>query len=148
MNEQTEKDRITGLLQGNTMKVYALLLTHESMRMRDVQRKLRFSSPSLAIHHLQKLIDADLVVKDSHGDYQVKRSIRVGSLTLFVQIGKHFLPHFVFQVVLLTSILIPYLFFFMSSPPEGKDFLFIFVVLVSILFLAHGTYKIWFLKPM
>ena len=108
------------LLQGNTMKVYALLLTRESMRMRDIQRKLKFSSPSLAIHHLQKLMDASLVVKDAHGDYSVKKDVRVGSLTLFVRIGTHFLPRFVFQAALLTSILIPYLIFFMTIPPQKE----------------------------
>lgn len=148
MSEEIETDRIAGLLQGNTMKVYALLLTQETMRMRDIQRKLKFSSPSLAIHHLQKLIDASLVVKDAHGDYSVKKDVRVGSLTLFVRIGTHFLPRFVFQAALLISILIPYLIFFMTIPPDGKDLLFIFVVAISILFLAYETYKMWFLKPM
>jgi hypothetical protein len=148
VSEQTEKDRIADLLQGNTMKVYALLLTRDSMRMRDIQRKLRFSSPSLVIHHLQKLIEANLVVKDSYGDYSVKKDVRVGSLTLFVRIGSHFLPRFIFQAALLTSILVPYLFIFMSIPPEGKDILFIFVVSISIVFLTYETYKMWFLKPM
>jgi hypothetical protein len=143
-----EKDKIMELLQGNTMKVYALLLTRESMRMRDIQRKLKFSSPSLVIHHLQKLIEANLVVKDSYGDYSVKKDVRVGSLTLFVKIGNHFLPRFVFQAALLISLLIPYLLFFMSIPPEGKDLLFIIVVSISIIFLAYETYKMWFLKPM
>ena len=92
ISDEKEKEKIMELLQGNTMKVYALLLTRESMRMRDIQRKLKFSSPSLAIHHLQKLMDASLVVKDAHGDYSVKKDVRVGSLTLFVRIGTHFLP--------------------------------------------------------
>ncbi len=147
MNDSFDTERFEELLKGKTMKVYALLLTQESIRLRDIQHTLGFSSPSLVLHHLSKLIEADLVQKDAYGDYSVKKNVRVGSLTLFVRIGRHFIPRFVFQATLLTSILIPYLLFFTSNPLEGKDFLFIFVCLVSIAFFLYEAHSMWYLKP-
>ena len=49
-------------------------LGQRSMRLREIQHTLRFSSPSLVLHHLAKLIEADLVQKDAYGDYSVKRN--------------------------------------------------------------------------
>ena len=147
MSDTIDDKQIAELLKGKTMKVYALLLTQDSMRMRDIQHTLDFSSPSLVIHHLTKLMDADLVKKDAHGDYSIKKDVRVGSLTLFVKLGRHFLPRFVFLASLLVCILVPYILFFMSMPPDGKDILFLTVVLSTIILLLHEAYRMWFLNP-
>ncbi|MGY5880270.1 MAG: hypothetical protein RTV31_08465 [Candidatus Thorarchaeota archaeon] len=147
MSDTIDDKQIAELLKGKTMKVYALLLTQDSMRMRDIQHTLDFSSPSLVIHHLTKLMDADLVKKDAHGDYSIKKDVRVGSLTLFVQLGRHFIPRFVFLASLLVCILVPYVMFFMSVPPDGKDILFLTVVLSTIILLLYETYRMWFLNP-
>ena len=147
MSDILDDNQIAELLKGKTMKVYALLLTRDSMRMRDIQHTLGFSSPSLVIHHLTKLIDAGLVKKDEYGDYSIKKDVRVGSLTLFVQLGRHFLPRFVFLASLLVCVLVPYMLFFMSIPPDGKDILFLSVVLSTIALLLYETYRMWFLNP-
>ncbi|TFH04393.1 MAG: hypothetical protein E4H14_14850 [Candidatus Thorarchaeota archaeon] len=147
MSDTIDDKQIAELLKGKTMKVYALLLTQDSMRMRDIQHTLDFSSPSLVIHHLTKLIDADLVKKDAHGDYSIKKDVRGGSLTLFVKLGRHFLPRFVFLASLLVCILVPYVIFFMSIPPDGKDILFLTVVLSTIILLLYEAYRMWFLNP-
>ena len=147
MTEELDDEQIAELLKGKTMKVYALLLTQREMRMRDIQHKLKFSSPSLVIHHLNKLIAADLVEKDAYGDYSVKREVRVGSLTLFVQFGKYFLPRFLFQATLLLCLVVPYAIFFMSIPPDGKDLLFFFVVGSTVALLLYEAYHMWFLSP-
>lgn len=142
------EEQMNELLKGKTMKVYALLLTKDTVRLRDIQHTLNFSSPSLVLHHLNKLIEADLVVKDVWGDYAVKKDVRVGSLSLFVKLGSRFLPRFLFQATLLICILIPYVLFFMSIPPDGKDILFLFVVITTTCLLIYEAYKMWFLKPM
>lgn len=147
MSDTIDDKQVAELLKGKTMKVYALLLTQDSMRMRDIQHTLDFSSPSLVIHHLTKLMDAGLVKKDAHGDYSIKKDVRVGSLTLFVKLGRHFLPRFVFLASLLVCILVPYVMFFMSMPPDGKDILFLTVVLSKIILLLHEAYRMWFLNP-
>ncbi|MDF1540059.1 MAG: hypothetical protein P1Q69_14285 [Candidatus Thorarchaeota archaeon] len=148
MNSEYNEEQMRDLLKGKTMRVYAYLLTKDTVRLRDIQYTLNFSSPSLVLHHLNKLIDADLVVKDAFGDYAVKKDVRVGSLTLFVKLGSHFLPRFLFQATLLVCILIPYMVFFMSMPPDAKDVLFLFVVITTVCLLIYEGYKMWFLKPM
>ena len=147
MSDRIDDKLVAELLKGKTMKVYALLLTRDKIRMRDIQHILGFSSPSLVIHHLTKLIDADLVNKDAYGEYSVKRDVRVGSLTLFVQVGRHFLPRFVFLATLMVCILVPYVMFFMSMPPDSKDILFLFVVGFTIVISLYEAYRMWFLSP-
>ena len=148
MSDIINDKQIIELLKGKTMKVYALLLTRDSMRMRDIQHALDFSSPSLVLHHLTKLMNAELVKKDEYGDYSIKKDVRVGSLTLFVQLGRHFLPRFVFLASLLVCILVPYVILFMAIPPDGKDILFLSVVLSTIILLLYESYRIWFMNPL
>ncbi len=89
MTAEDERALVNKLLKGRTMSVYALLLTHDKLGVREIQRQLNFSSPSLALHHLSKLSELELVDKDNHGDYFVIRTVKVGSLSLFVRIGKY-----------------------------------------------------------
>ena len=46
-------------LQGNTLRVYWYLINSSktSVGPRDVQRKMGFSSPNLAVYHLDKLVE-------------------------------------------------------------------------------------------
>lgn len=70
MSDQT----VANELKGNTLRVYWNLLksSEEFIGPRQVQRELGFSSPSLAVYHLNKLIDLGLVEKNS-GEYKVNR---------------------------------------------------------------------------
>lgn len=138
---------VNRLLKGRTMSVYALLLTHDKLGVRDIQRSLRFSSPSLALHHLTKLVEMDLVEKDPHGEYSVVKIVRVGSLSLFVRIGKRLLPRFLFLATLFSGMLIVYVFFFLSWPPTGADIMFLTLCLIAIAVVVHESRRVWLLSP-
>src|SRR5208337_4048656 len=74
-------------LKGKTLLVYWYLLqrsTH-SVGVREVQRALKFSSPSIAVHHLQKLQDLGLVDKSGTGEYVLMEEVKVGILRLFTK---------------------------------------------------------------
>jgi len=114
MSTDEDKALVDRLLKGRTMSVYALLLSGGDMGVRDVQRTLGFSSPSLALHHLTKLVELDLVTKDQNGIYGVSRTVRVGSLSLFIKFGTHLLPRFLFLGTLFSGMLIVYLLVFAS----------------------------------
>ena len=129
------------------MSVYALLLSNGEMGVRDVQRALGFSSPSLALHHLTKLSELDLVMKDMDGVYSVKRTIRVGSLSLFIKFGTRLLPRFLFLGTLFSAMLAVYLIAFASWPLTGGDIMFISMSLIAILLSFYETRRIWLLKP-
>lgn len=147
MSEDPDKDLVDKLLKGRTMSVYALLLSSGEMGVRDVQRALGFSSPSLALHHLTKLSELDLVTKDIDGVYCVKRTVRVGSLSLFIKFGTRLLPRFLFLGTLFSAMLVIYLLAFVSWPLTGGDIMFITMSLIAILLSFNETRRIWLLKP-
>ncbi|MFX1367847.1 MAG: winged helix-turn-helix domain-containing protein [Promethearchaeota archaeon] len=147
MIQEDYRQSVEELLQGRTMTVYSLLLTREAMGVREIQRELGFSSPSLSKHHLTKLEDAGLVMKNPHGDYSVSKSVRVGSLTLFVRIGKRFLPRFVFLATLFVGMLLVYLAAFMSWPPTGGDLMYITMSTIAITMSLYEGYRLLVLKP-
>jgi hypothetical protein len=141
------KKSIDELLKGRTMGVYALLLTHGPMGVRDVQRALGLSSPSLALHHLNKLAESELVAKDEYGVYSVVKQVRVGSLTLFVKIGTRLIPRFVFLITLFSSMLVLYVAFLMSWPLRIQDIMYISMAVIGISVLLYEASKMWLLKP-
>ena len=147
LSRQEYKESVEDLLKGRTMSVYSLLLTRNEMGVREIQRELGFSSPSLAMHHLKKLEDAGLVTKNEHGEYSVAKTVRVGSLTLFVRIGKRFLPRFVFLATLLTGMLVVYLGFFCSWPLVVQDIMYIAMSAVAIILSLYEGYRLLMLKP-
>lgn len=147
MSSDTDRDTVDKLLKGRTMSVYALLLSQGEMGVREVQRELGFSSPSLALHHLTKLSELDLVRKDEHGIYCVLKEVRVGSLTLFIKFGSRLLPRFLFLGTLFTAMLVLYLVFFLSWPPTGGDFMFVVVSVITIVIVFYESRRIWLLKP-
>ena len=147
MSIDPDSDTIDKLLKGRTMSVYALLISQGELGVREVQRELGFSSPSLALHHLAKLVELDLVKKDVHGNYTVSRTVRVGSLSLFIKLGSRLLPRFLFLGTLFTAMLIVYMAFFFSWPPTGGDLMFLVMSIIAILVVFHESRRIWLLKP-
>ena len=146
MSEE-ERETIAKLLKGRTMSVYALLLREGKMGARDIARKLGFSSHSLAIHHLTKLVELRLIEKNSHGEYLIVKTVRVGSLSLFVSMGRWLLPRLLFLIVLFSVILISYVALLMSVPLDQKDTIFILLCVSSILVLLYEARKVWRLEP-
>jgi hypothetical protein len=142
-----ESDTIDKLLKGRTMSVYALLLSQGAMGVREVQRSLGFSSPSLALHHLTKLTDLELVKKDAHGVYEVCKTVRVGSLSLFVKLGTYLLPRFLFLLAFAVTMLVVYVVSFSSWPPTGSDIMFLALSLVAAIVLAYESRKMYVLRP-
>ena len=147
MDSDLDRDVVDKLLKGRTMSVYALLLSQGVMGVREVQRELGFSSPSLALHHLKKLAELDLVKKNEHGIYSVSKTVRVGSLSLFIKFGSRLLPRFLFLGTLFTAMLILYLVFFLSWPPAGGDLMFVVLSVIAIIVVFYESRRIWLLKP-
>ncbi len=147
MKDEQLRDKVGQLVQGKTMSVYALLLTHEPLGVREVARLLGFSSPSLALHHLNKLSDLGLIEKDAHGEYRAIQSVSVGALSLFVKVGSRLLPRFLFLATLVTVMLVAYLVLFVSFPLMAKDVMFISLSAITIVFVVYEARRIWKLRP-
>jgi DNA-binding transcriptional ArsR family regulator len=100
---EVDHDRIDSQLRGNTLKVYMFLLKSPSasVGIREVQRALRFSSPTLAQYHLEKLRELGLVRKESV-EYVLVSDVKVGVLRQFYRFGAVLVPRFVLYAVLFT----------------------------------------------
>ncbi len=147
MADELDVATIDKLLKGRTMSVYALLVSQGALGVREVQRTLGFSSPSLALHHLTKLLDLELVSKDEHGVYEVSRTIRVGSLSLFVKLGSRLLPRFLFLVTFVAAMVLVYLAAFASWPPTGSDVMFLALSATTVLLILIESRRLWLLTP-
>ena len=74
--------------------------------LREVQRRLGFSSPSLALLHLEKLLNWGLVEKDNFGRYRAVKKVDVAILQPFTKIGRFMLPRFTFYATFFTTLTI------------------------------------------
>ncbi len=93
-------------LRGKTLQVYLYLLrTGKPVGVRELQRVLGFSSPSIAHHHLEKLREMGLVSKDEGNRYKIQEKVDVGILKMFVLVGGKLIPRMIFYAVFITTLL-------------------------------------------
>jgi hypothetical protein len=79
----------------------------QTVGVREVQRALEFSSPTLALYHLDKLKDLGLVSKDS-GEYTLIKEVKVDVLKQFLKLGRVFVPRFALYAALFTVLFVYY----------------------------------------
>ena len=134
-------------LKGKTLLVYMHILKggQETFGVREVQRALGFSSPSVAAYHLQKLQDLGLV-ENAYGDYRLIKEVKVGVLRSFVSVGGVMLPRFLFYAVLITSMLITFLATFPFVLTREYITTLIMGIVPATVF-WYETVKIWREKP-
>jgi hypothetical protein len=103
-------EEITSVLVGNTLKVYWFLLRAENgvVGVRETQRALGFSSPALAVYHLDKLSELGLVEK-VRGEYCLVKTVNVGVLKQFIRFGTFMLPRYLLYASMFTTLLVFYL---------------------------------------
>ncbi len=147
MSESGDSDISIKDVQGNTLIVYWFLLksdgTHSA---REIQRKTGISSSSLALHHLNKLIELGLVKKDIHGEYSVARKINLGILSLFSGKGKIFVPRFVFYAAFSSGLLLSSIYLFYYRLNTASVLLISSLLVFSIIFWVE-TLRIWRNQP-
>jgi hypothetical protein len=98
-------------LKGKTLLVYWYLLRSDgsTVGVREVQRSLGFSSPSVSAHHLDKLLSLGLVNKSRTGEYTLAQDVKVGILKFFTRMGRFLVPRYLFYSVWFSTMLIAYL---------------------------------------
>ena len=143
----SEEAIIESELKGKTLLVYMHMLKtpNESVGVRKVQRDLGFSSPSVSSYHLNKLQELNLVEND-YGDYKLTTDIKVGVLRQFVTFGGVMLPRYLFYAVLMTTMLITYL-FQLPDVITRDTITAIIMGLVPNIILWYETIKIWRDRP-
>jgi len=143
----SEEAIIESELKGKTLLVYMHMLKKpgDKVGVREVQRELGFSSPSVSSYHLNKLQELRLV-ENEYGDYKLVRDIKVGVLRQFITFGGIMLPRYLFYAVLLTTMLVTY---FIQSPllPTRETYTTLIMGLVPSVILWYETIKIWRDRP-
>jgi hypothetical protein len=88
----------TDVLRGKTQEVYLLIIrSSQPMGVREIQRTLQFSSPSLVHYHLEKLKNEGLVKEESSG-YVADKIM----LSHMVRFGGALVPRFFFYCLFFT----------------------------------------------
>ena len=91
------------------MRVYWYLFKSTgAVGVRETQRALSMSSPSIALYHLEKLRELGVVDKSASGDYYLKEQVQVGSLKAFLKVGRLILPRYLFYAIFLSTAVIVY----------------------------------------
>ncbi len=141
-----DEELLEAELRGKTLLVYLYLLRsrRNTVGVREVQKALRFSSPSVAAYHLNKLRELGLV-ESIRGDYRLTRMVKVGVLRRFVAVRGLLLPRLLFYAVLVTSMLITYLIQYPQF--TRRNVAAMILGLVPTIILWYETLKTWREKP-
>ncbi len=135
-------------LRGKDWKVYWLLLKYgRPMSVREVQKILRFSSPSVAQHHLEQLRELGLVTKqDIGGSYSLVSEVKIGVLRHFVKLGKMLFPRYFFYAVFCTTFYVAYILVLMHGFTRENLFILSFGAIVTAIFWYEAV-RVWSMKP-
>jgi predicted DNA-binding transcriptional regulator len=135
-------------LKGKTLLVYWYMLRAEGSKVgvREIQRKLGFSSPSVAVYHLDKLESLGLVEKTITGEYALTGEVKTGLLRFFTRIGRFLIPRYMFYSVWFTTMLVSYVVIY------GQSFCIHNIAALIFGFAASGilwfeTVRLWREKP-
>lgn len=108
--EPGNREKVEYELRGKTLQVYLYLLKNgKAMGVREIQKELGFSSPSIAFHHLDKLINLGIVERDQYERYVLARKVDAGILYAFVNVAGLALPRLGFYAAFFSTIAGAYL---------------------------------------
>jgi hypothetical protein len=141
-----DDEKIASELKGNTLRAYWALMNAKDgvLGVRELQRRLGFSSPALASYHLNKLVDMRLVAKE-RGDYRLVREVKVGVLKQFIKLGTFLLPRYVLYATMFTTLLL-YLLVNLREFTYYSAFALVLGVLGTVIF-WYETVRVWRQRP-
>jgi hypothetical protein len=92
-------------LSGRTLQVYLYLQKKKGPSgIREVQRDLGLSSPSVAEYQVEKLIEMGLAGRDSYGRVLVTRKVKVKAMASYVNFGRLIVPRLAFYASFFTAV--------------------------------------------
>jgi predicted DNA-binding transcriptional regulator len=143
-----DETKLDYALRGKAWKVYWLLLKNgHPMSIREVQRALHFSSPSVANHHLEQLRELGLVEKQNiGGHYYLVSQVKIGVLRHFVKLGRLLFPRYFFYAIFSTTLIVTYVLFLMQGFTRENLFILSFGTIVSVIFWYEAV-RVWSLRP-
>jgi DNA-binding transcriptional ArsR family regulator len=126
-------------LRGTTLEIYRFLLkSNKPVGIREVQRALNLSSPSVVAYHFSKLEDAGLVKREK-GDYVVSKLI----LDHSIRISCFIIPRHLFYAAFAIAVLIIELTIFRPVVITREYFFSTVVTLVFAIVFCYEAVKAW-----
>ena len=127
------------LLKGTSLEIYRLLLKNgEPLGIREVQRALNLSSPSVAQYHLNKLERAGLLKREK-GSYVVNKVL----LENFVKISRFLIPKYLFYSIFAVAILIIELTWLRPADFSREYFFSTAATAIFVVIFCYETAKVW-----
>jgi DNA-binding transcriptional ArsR family regulator len=147
LNQEGE-EQLEYALRGKAWKVYWYLLKNgKPVSVREVQRALRFSSPSVANHHLEQLRELGLVEKQEIGGHYVLVSqVKIGVVRHYVKLGRLLFPRYFFYAVFCTVFYAAFLVFLLQGFSRENLFMISFGAIVCAIF-WYEAYRVWSMRP-
>jgi len=128
-------------IRGNSLRIYLHLLGNGPSELREIQRSLGISSPSLVSYHVEKLIGGCYVSQNERGQYFALKDRAGEVLQGFTKVGAVLIPQLLFLTVLFTPI-VGYFAWMSTSNPSFVPFLSVAAVaLVGVLW--YEVFKVW-----
>lgn len=136
-NNLTKKDSIS--LKGTALDIYRLLLkTQKPLGIREIQRTLNLSSPSVAQYHLAKLENEGLLKREA-GNYVVDKVL----LDNCIKISRFIVPRYLFYSIFAIVAFLVELLFLRPVIITREYFFFISITGLLATILLYETVKIW-----
>jgi len=124
------------------VRVYLFVLRNGPCELRDVQRGLKLSTPSLAFYHLSRLVESGYMKKTEDGKYEVLKDISADLLDGYVKFGRRIIPQLFFITLVFTGILAYYVWLVWKVPLDMDDAVTI-LYSFSVIVLWYETIKVW-----
>ncbi|MBI3859038.1 MAG: hypothetical protein HY296_02190 [Thaumarchaeota archaeon] len=145
MQEADRRERVEYELRGKTLKVYLHLLRYgRAAGVREVQKELGFSSPSVAFHHLDKLVNLGLVEKDQYERYVLIKKVDTGILHAFISFRGLTLPRLGFYAAFFTTISVAY---FLLNRGGSLDLYALIGTFGASAMFWYEAWRVWRRKP-
>jgi len=132
------------ILKGKALKIYLLLLKRGTpMRVREIQRELKLSTPSLVSYHLSKLYELGVVSKTENDLYYASNLVKSTYLVDFIKVKGLIFPRFLFYSIFSTAGLFTLLIVFMPSSITPSFIFAVIIMALTTIFMWSETYRFW-----
>jgi predicted DNA-binding transcriptional regulator len=146
MSGEEKMPNVEAELIGNKQRfrIYWFMHTRgEPVGVREIQRGLGISSPSVVSFHLDRLKRVGVVSSDEYGRYILNTKVEIGILQGFTRVGGFMLPRFTFYAVFFTTAVLVYLILYGA---ESNIFASLFGGLGAA-FAWYEAYRVWRKRP-
>lgn len=127
--KEAYRESLISKLTGRTLMTYFVILNKGRIGVRELQRQLGLSSPSVSRYHLDKLVELKLV-ENQNGVYIHVKKADLPILASWVLMGKFLLPRMLFVAIFCSILFLGYLLFVYRFMNPDAFFVILFGVII------------------